>query len=266
MGDLSAGASGKPARISPAVTFQFEQFASRICDEAKVEFVDRPYRIREWMIRMEELFRRNVADGRTTDEAAAEAALSSFGPVENIVKGLRGGIKGLWFRLRFYDRYSVHRLLSPVAFCFLHHELRSSGSLNITIFSAHDYSWRFVMFGWDYYIGVITLASIVTTRFLCRKFAIPKLLGQIVALAIATALFLQIGHEWGQSVMNHFTTWAREPQLEPGIPSWKVSTFATFLLVCYLVEAISFIFVATLVAAEIFDLPGLRRTKREARV
>jgi hypothetical protein len=247
--------------ISPAIRFQFEEFASRICDEGKVEAGDRPYKMREWTGRLERLFRERLADGKTTDEVGAEFAIETFGPAKNMIKMLRGGWKGLWHRLLYHQSYSVHRLVAPVVFILLHCWLRSAGSIEIHITASKDTAFRFLTFGWNYYIGVMTLVTIVITRAATRRLRIPKLLGQVAAAAFTLWLFYVVADEWIVSVRHHFKTWADAARLEPEIPPWAENAFGSFLLALFIIEAVAFFFVLALTIAEIFDFPMRRKVK-----
>ena len=157
------GMTTEPERvetISPAIRFRFEEFASRICDEGKVEAGEQPFKMREWTGHLERLFRERIADEKTTDEVGAEFAIEAFGPAENVIKMLRGGLRGLWHRLLYHQGYSVHRLVAPVVFIFLHCSLRTTDSLTHVVASG-EYSY--VLNGWHYYIGVMTLMAIVAS-------------------------------------------------------------------------------------------------------
>jgi hypothetical protein len=244
--------------ISPAIRFRFEEFASRLCDEGKVEAVERPYKIREWTGRLERLFRERIADGMTTDEVGAVFAIETFGPAESIIKMLRGGLRGLWHRLVYHQSYSVHRLVAPVVFILLHCWLRTSDSLKVRVTTGEiSYVW----FGWNYYIGVMTLVTIVITRAATRILRIPKLIGQVAAFGFTVWLFYVVAGEWLFSIKEHFRIWAISPGLEPEIPVWAEHAFGGFLLALFIIEALAFFFVLALTIAEIFDFPMRRRMR-----
>ena len=64
---------------------------------------------------MEASYRTYDQAGFYKDEAAAKA-LDDFGDVEAVASIHRDGWRGLWHRLLFYQRYSVHRLVAPSFF------------------------------------------------------------------------------------------------------------------------------------------------------
>ncbi len=96
--------------ISPAVLYRFEKLASRICDEALVDFEERPLIILEYKIRLIEFFRKAEREG-LDDERAAGQAIDRFGNPTIHAKVRRGGFKGWLRRLLTYRRYRTARFL-----------------------------------------------------------------------------------------------------------------------------------------------------------
>ena len=94
-------------RIPPAVTFAFEQIVSRVCDEAKVDYGERPFVARELNNHLQDLWRRGIEASMSTDDAQA-AAIVSFGRLEDVARSLR---QPFWRRLLFYERYQAARYI-----------------------------------------------------------------------------------------------------------------------------------------------------------
>ena len=249
--------------ISPSITFQFEKMASWICDEAKIDYADRPYQIREWIVHLERSFRALVADERTLDEDAALVAIALFNPW-NVVKQRLGGVKRLnrlrrlWYRLLYYHCYSVPRLVIPVVYCMFHCALRTSGSAQISVISTPDHALNFVLFGWGFYIGIIMILVIVLTRWINRKLNIRSDYGQGFAGGIGVILYFTIVQEWLSSVSVLYHYWNFNPSWNHVAP-WKNTLAESIYLGWYAIEAIAFVGVIILLLDEIFEFPSRRR-------
>lgn len=94
-------------RIPPAVAFVFEQYASKICDEAKVDYEERPFIARELQNHLNHFWKRAIADGKSTDDAET-AAIVAFGNVENVARSIR---QPYWKRLLFFERCRAARFI-----------------------------------------------------------------------------------------------------------------------------------------------------------
>jgi hypothetical protein len=256
---MSADSKDKLATISPAVLFQFEKTASWTCDEAKVDDADRPYQIREWVGAIEQKFRCLVADGKTPDEDAALVAIALFNP-RNVAKQRRGRWKGFWYRLLNYRRYSAHRLVAPVAFGMLHAWYRTSGSLQISVLGDGK-GPSMVLFGWNYYVGIFTVAIIVLERFLIRFVRVPRMIAEGLAGGATLLIFLAIAYEWVGSA----SIWVESLKDRSAWAGWLDFVAGTDYLFGYLIEALLFLIIFRLVFVEIFDLPERRREQMALR-
>ena len=262
---MRADSTSEPVRISPGVSFAFEKAASDTCEEAKVDYPDRPYQMREWVGRMEANFRALTAAGKTTDEDACWVAITLFSP-KNTAKMRLGGLKSWWHRLFFYERYSVHRLIAPVVFCTLHSWLRSSGSLEVNVISKQELGIQFLMFSWNYYVGVYTIVIITVFRLIAKRFRpfglsgfYTKAVCQGAGTMAIILLFVEIGQEWIGSVENWF---AKLNMPDEGHP-WANNLLGAQYALGYTLEAVTVFAILALVFAEIFDLPALVREQKE---
>lgn len=251
--------------IAPAITFAFEKVASWICDEAKIDYADRPDQVREWTIHLEQSFRALTADGRTLDEDAALVAVALFNP-PNVAKQRLGGVKPLdrlkrlWHRLLYYERYSGHRLVIPVVFCMMHCWLRTSGSAQISIITTPDRSFNFVFFGWNFFIGIIMIMVLTMTRWVTRTLQLKPDYGQCLAAGIGAILFFVIAQEWLASVSELCHYWNFNPSRDHVAP-WKNTLAESIYLGWYSIEAVAFAGVVILILDEIFEFPSKRRAR-----
>ena len=230
-----------------------------MCDEAKVDDDDRPYQSREWVGAIEQKFRQLIADGKTPDEDAALVAVALFNP-RNTAKQRRGRWRSLWYRLLNYRRYSAHRLVAPVAFGMLHAWYRTSGSLEISIIRGSK-GPSMVLFGWNYYVGIFTVAIIAIERLVIRYLRAPRSMVEGVALGATLLLFLAIAFEWVGSVL----LWIESLGSRSAWAGWLDVVAGTDYLIGYIVEALLFFVVLRLMFVEIFNWPEQRRERKALR-
>ena len=247
--------------VPPGVRFQFEQRAQEICELAKIDYGEQAQIASEMTQLMEERWR--TLQVKLTTDDAMNASLGSLGSASDVASVYLGGFRGFWHRLFYSKRYSLHRMVIPIIFCLFHNWLRSSGSLEIHVWSSKDLEWRFVLYGWDYYIGVIVLVTIVTTRWLTKAVGLPKFIGECMAVVIALALFSDIAFEWVRSVANLLNSdWRRMAGLD-NVPYWEELLAIIAEMGFFLFEAFLFFPMLGLVVAEIFDLGARRKARRK---
>ena len=153
--------------IPKLIRYRFLAVAQEVCDRAKVDYWEYPEVVSGLREQLETSYRAYDRAGLYKDDAEARA-LEDFGSIEAVANIHRDGWRGLWQRLISNQRYSVHRLVAPVLYCLFHSELRTQGSQEITVYGS-TWHWSFVLYGWDYYIGVIVLITTVTTRAITRS-------------------------------------------------------------------------------------------------
>jgi hypothetical protein len=143
----------------------------------------------------------------------------------------------------------------------LHVWYRTTGSLEITLLPGNEFMSRMILFGWNYYIGVIIIAVIMAARLTTRFLRIPKQITQILAMLVTVWLFAEIAVEWRASVANWFVI----SRIVDNVPRWKNDLVGGEFAVGYVVEAFTFFFVFILSAAEIFEIPACQRVVIEAK-
>ena len=261
--------STESERISPAISFAFEKVAFETSEAAKIDYADRLEQIREWVGRMEANFRQLTVTGRATDEDAALVVAALFNP-ENTAKMRRGGLRSWWHRLFFYERYSTHRLLAPVAFGMFSAWFQTSGSLeNIHIISAQEGAIRIAFFDLSYFSSLYIIAIIVATRVFTRVFPRIKGCGWGIALVFEAAIFYKLAVSWGGSVGHWLelanNTWHDPTRYTQQAPLWLNLLVAALYLFGYVVEAVMFFVVVALVFVETLNFPEMRRERRDLR-
>jgi hypothetical protein len=259
--------SGEGGRVTipPAVRFRFEQFTSRLCDLAKVDYLDRPEKSRQWMIELEKQWR-TKAEKLDTD-LATEETLVEFGNAETVARGYRRGLKGFWERLLYYERYKLHRLVFPAAVCLLHHWVRQSSSVRVTIISTHDFRFSYINPNWDYYVGILFVATFILPSLLTKLLPRWDKLVRFVASFVALWLFWVIFRECIESVgyiWDDFNSggWHRPAE---NVPMWEDAAAGVLWVFALLFEVVALLVMVPVVASEIFDLPSIRRRKIEER-
>ena len=264
MGDLSSD-ENKARTISKAVRFRFEQFASRICDEAKVEFTDRPFKIQEWMLRLEHKFREIDALGKTTDEVTAEMVLAIFGPAENTIKTLRGGWKGFWHRLIYYERYTNHRLVALASLCLLHDWIRTSSSIKYSLVRITSLQVTFIAPKFDYYLGILFMAVVAIPRCIRPRDPRLKRIVQIVATLTVSWFYYIVLTQCLSSVRDLYGDFSTGNWHQPDddVPIWKDAATIVIWIGALLFEIGFLVAAVPLVISEIFALPRRRREIRE---
>lgn len=98
---------GSNLRIPPAIRMRFEQVASRVVRQARLDDDDTPLRIHEIVGHLEERWREGV-DADLNDENAERRALELFGDPAAAARALR---RPLPYRLLAYRSHSPERLL-----------------------------------------------------------------------------------------------------------------------------------------------------------
>jgi hypothetical protein len=266
--DVSTTADERQETISPAIRFKFEELAFRICDEGKVDLYDRPYRIREWTIRMEELFRAKNADGKNTDENDALYAIEKFGPAENTIKTLRGGWKGLWHRLLYYERYTIQRLVALGSLCLLHDWIRTSSSVTYSVVRLHEIETTFIAPNADYYLGVLFLAVVAIPRWIRPRNPILKRIVLFGASLTVCWFYYTVFKQCLGSTRNLYHSFItgrwNQPDVD-NIPLWKNAIAGVIWSGAQLFEIVALLVAVPVIISEIFALPRQRRKKIERR-
>jgi hypothetical protein len=257
--------------VPPGVRFQFEQRAQEVCELAKIDYGDQAQIVSEMTQLMEERWR-TLQVKLTTDDAMI-ASLESFGSAGDVASAYRGGFKGYCHRLIYYRRYSLHRMVAPIIFCLFHNWLRTSGSLQVHVLSSKDLEWRFVLYGWDYYIGVISLVTIIVVRMIADKVSKPDpseekaielhTCFQIAGFAVVLFLFADIATEWIHSVSSLLDSdWRHMAGLD-NVARWEELMAIIVYIGAFLFEAFFFFPMLGLVGAEIFDMGERKKARRK---
>ena len=117
--------------IPRPIRYRFLSVAQKVCDLAKVDYWEYPEVLSGLREQMEASYRAYDQAGDYKDDSEAKA-LEDFGSVHDVARLHRGGWRGLWCRLLFSERYTVHRLVGPVIFGMMHSFLRIEGSLKVS--------------------------------------------------------------------------------------------------------------------------------------
>jgi len=264
MGEVKRGRD-----VSSAITFEFEQFASRVCDLGKVDLANRPSEIRNLVIGLSERFRKFAGRGNITDDEAARLAFDSFGRAEDMAKTMRDGLSGLWHRLMYHEGYRLHRLGASAAVCLLHHWIRMSSSVQYTVTALGEESLRFVTPNWNYYIGLFFVAAIFLPVGLPLLFRVPKRIAQVAAIGFLSFFFATLSVEWWNSVGEIYSAWTtggwHRPDIK-GVPMWKNAAVGMIWAGLFCVEAMALLAAAPLAVAEILDFPNWKKERTLAEV
>ena len=101
--------------IPPGVTSDFEQFAYKVCNDARFDYDELPSRANEMVTVLQNMWRRAIDQGGTT-AGAEERAITAFGDLSAAIKSLRAP----WYRrLLLHDRYRPHRYVVFLAAYYL---------------------------------------------------------------------------------------------------------------------------------------------------
>jgi hypothetical protein len=102
-------------RVPPGVTQAFEEKATQICNDAKLDFDEWPLRAYEAVTHLQERWRKGIRIGLGTDEAERQA-LNSYGEPSVVARSWR---KAWHKRMLFHQRYRPDRFfLFLVAYVF----------------------------------------------------------------------------------------------------------------------------------------------------
>src|ERR1039458_7218260 len=102
-------------RVPPGVTQAFEEKATQICNDAKLDFDEWPLRAYEAVTHLQERWRKGIRMGLGTDEAERQA-LNSYGDPSVVARSWR---KAWHKRMLFHQRYRPERFfLFFVAYVF----------------------------------------------------------------------------------------------------------------------------------------------------
>ena len=250
-------------RIPDAFRFKFLEQAEAVCELAKVDYWEHTQVLSELREQMEAAYRAYDQAGLYKDDAKART-LEDFGSPQLIARIYRDGLRGLCYRLFFFRRYALHRLLSLVIFCLVHSWLRSQGSIELNIFSDGNYEWRVAIFGWGYWGGIFIIIPILLARLIPRYPKVCKLVGNLAAVGLVLVFSAEIVSEWRYSVrdvLHHI----KAHTMFDNHPQWGSTPLGIVVLSLFFLEAIAFFVVLALAGAEIFDLSERRKNRMENR-
>ncbi len=250
-------------KIPDAFRFEFLEQAETVCNLAKVDYWEHTQVLSELRAQMEATYRAYDQAGVYKEDARART-LEDFGPPRLIAKIYRDGVRGFCYRLFFFQRYALHRLLGPVIFCLFHSWLRSQGSIELNVISTEYHEWRVAIFGWGYWVGIVTVSPILLAHMIPRRLKLFKLVGNLAAAGIVLAVSANIVSEWSYSVrdvLHHIET----NTMFDNSSQWGSKSLGVVVLSLFFLEAVSFFVVLALVGAEIFELSERRKNRHENR-
>lgn len=247
--------------IPKPILFKFETVAQEVCDLAKVDYWEQSEVLSSLREQMEISYRTYEQADRFEDDPETKA-LEDFGSPKDVARVHRDGIRGLWHRLLFNQRYAVHRLVGPIIFCLWHFFFKTAGGMSIIIVGSDRIRLHIPIFGWDYYIGVIIITLTLLPRLVPKKVRHLRQIIEAVALIVAVWFFFgKLASEWMESMLNWRHTW--DSYADPA--GWNNDLGELIDLCGYLLEAVSFFFVLAMSAAEILEIPACHQAVIKAK-
>ena len=247
--------------IPRPIRYKFLSVAQEVCDLAKVDYWEQTEVLSSLREQMEISYRAYDQASRFEDDPETKA-LEDFGSPKDVARVHRNGIKGLWYRLLFNQRYAVHRLIGPVVFCLWHFFFNTTGGMGITFIGVDRLRLHIPIFGWDYYIGVIIITLTLLPRLVPKNIPLFRRVAEAIALSVAVWFFFgKLATEWGGSMVDWRRTW----DIYDDVPRWKNVMVGMFELSGFTMEAVAFFFVLAMSAAEILEIPACHQAVIEAK-